>query len=84
LTQVGTDCILAQADADVSIIVCEDFSVGFYQRFGWEFVDTTLLVGNAAAPQVSGLRFALRHLSERAERRMADLETVPIVLDDDW
>jgi hypothetical protein len=36
----------------VGIIVCRDFNVGFYQRFGWEFVDNTLLVGGATSTEL--------------------------------
>jgi hypothetical protein len=84
VTQAATGHVLARPDADVGIVVCEDFNVGFYQRFGWEFVDNTLLVGDAEAPEASELRFALRYLSERAKTHRADLETVPIFLGDEW
>ena len=84
VTQAGTDHILAQADADVGIVVCEEFNVGFYQKFGWDFTDNTLLVGNEETPKASDLRFALRYLSARAEKHRADLETKPIYLGDEW
>jgi len=34
--------IVAQHQADVSLLICNDMNVGFYERFGWQHFDGSL------------------------------------------
>lgn len=84
VVRVGTDHILRQERADVSIITCEPQNVGFYQKCGWRFVDNQVLYGDRANPVASDERVALLYISDKAKAHQADFEAIPIHLEDPW